>query len=84
MTMHKVLHSRDDVGRLYVSRKGGERLGSIEDSVDASIQRKEDNIKMRKENNCMDIPSNKQEKCHTRKLGCDYERKTLREKLNFF
>ena len=34
MTMHKVLHPRDDVDRLYVSRKeGGRGLASIEDSV---------------------------------------------------
>ena len=36
MTMHKALHPRDDVDRLYVSRKEAERgLASIEDSVDA-------------------------------------------------
>ena len=40
MTMHKALHPRDDVDRLYVSRKeGGRWLASIKDSVDASIQR---------------------------------------------
>ena len=40
MTMHKALHPRDDVDRLYVSRKeGGRGLASIEDCVDASIQR---------------------------------------------
>ena len=45
MTMHKALHPRDDVDRLYVSRKeGGRGLTSIEDSVDASIQRLEDYI----------------------------------------
>ena len=45
MTMHKALHSRDDVDRLYVSRKeGGRKLTSIEDTVDASIQRLEDYI----------------------------------------
>ena len=45
MTIHKALHPRDDVDRLYVSRKEGERgLASIEDSVDASIQRLEDYI----------------------------------------
>ena len=45
MTMHKALHPRDDVDRLYISRKEGERgLASIEDSVDASIQRLEDYI----------------------------------------
>ena len=38
--MHKALHPRDDVDRLYVSRKEGRRgLASIEDSVDTSIHR---------------------------------------------
>ena len=45
MTMHKALHPRDDVNRLYVSRKeGGRGLTSIEDTVDASIQRLEDYV----------------------------------------
>ena len=45
MTMHKALHPRDDVNRLYVSRKeGGRGLASIEDSIDASMQRLEDYI----------------------------------------
>ena len=45
MTMHKALHPRDDVDRLYVSRKeGGRGLTSIEDIVDASIQHLEDYI----------------------------------------
>ena len=45
MTMHKALNPRDDVDRLYVSRKaGGRRLANIEDGVDASIQRLEDYI----------------------------------------
>ena len=43
MITHKALHPRDDVVRLYVSRKeGGRGLASIEDSVDASLQRLED------------------------------------------
>ena len=43
--MHMALHSRDDVDRLYVSRKeGGRGLASIEDSIDASIQQLEDYI----------------------------------------
>ena len=42
MTMHNVLHPRDDVERLYVSRKEeGRELVGTEDSVDASIQRLE-------------------------------------------
>ena len=37
MTMHKTLHPRDEVDRLYVFRKeGGRGLASIEDSVDTS------------------------------------------------
>ena len=43
ITMYKALHPRDDIDRLYVSRrKGGRGLASIEDSIDASIQRLED------------------------------------------
>ena len=45
MTMHKALHLRDDIDRLYLSRKeGGRGLSSNEDSVDASIQWLEDYI----------------------------------------
>ena len=45
MTMHKALHPRDDAGRLYISRKeGGRGLSSIEEAVDAAIQRLEDYI----------------------------------------
>ena len=43
--MHKTFHPRDDIDRLYVSRKeGGRRLASTEDSIDASIQQLEDYI----------------------------------------
>ena len=43
--MHKALHPRDDVDRLYVPRKeGGRGLASIEDNVDTSIQRLEEYI----------------------------------------
>ena len=45
ITMHKALHPRDDVGKLYVSRKqGGRGLDSIDDTADASIQQLEDYI----------------------------------------
>ena len=38
MIMHKALHPRDDVNRLYVSTKEGRRgLASIEESIDALI-----------------------------------------------
>ena len=48
MTMHKAQHPRDDVDRLYASRKdGGRGLASIEDNVDALIQRFEDYIAKR-------------------------------------
>ena len=43
--MHKALHPRDDVDRLYESRKeGAGGFASTKDSVDASIQRLEDYI----------------------------------------
>ena len=46
MTMNKALYPRDDVDRLYVSRKeGGRGHGSIENIVDASIQWLKDYIK---------------------------------------
>ena len=39
MTMHKTLYPRNDIDRLYVSRKeNGKGFASIQDSVDASIQ----------------------------------------------
>ena len=45
MTMLKALHPRDDDDRLFVCRKErGRGLASIEDPVDASIQRLEDYI----------------------------------------
>ena len=44
--MHKALHIRDEVGRLYVLRKEG-GLASFEDHVDTSIRRLEDYIKKR-------------------------------------
>ena len=49
-TIHKALHPRDDVDRLYVSRKeGGRRLASIENSIDALIQQLENNIEKHEE-----------------------------------
>ena len=45
MAMHKALHPRDDVDRLYISRKeGGRGLARIEDNIDALIRRLEDYI----------------------------------------
>ena len=45
MTMHKALHPRDDVDRLYVpGKEGGTGLASIEDRVDISIQQLENYI----------------------------------------
>ena len=48
--MQKALHARDDIDRLYVSRKDRERgLANIEVSVDTSIRGLEDYIKKSKE-----------------------------------
>ena len=52
MTMHKALHLNNVVDRLCVPRQeGGRGLASIQDSVDAFIQRLEDNIKKCTEKN---------------------------------
>ena len=48
MTMHKALHPRNDVDRLYTSRRErGREITSIEGSVDASIQLLKDYIEKR-------------------------------------
>ena len=49
MMMHKALHPRDDVNRLYMStkKKGGRGLTNIVDSVNESIPRLEDYKKAR-------------------------------------
>ena len=45
MTIHKALHPRNDVDRLYVPiKEGGRGLASFEDSVDTPIQRLEEYI----------------------------------------
>ena len=49
MIMNEVLQPKDDIDRLYVSRKeGGRGLASIKDSVDALIRELEDYIKKSK------------------------------------
>ena len=59
MTMHKALYTRNVIDRLYVSRKEGDRRRhSIEDSVNASIQRLEDNIGKSEERLIMAFRSN--------------------------
>ena len=48
--MHKTLHLKDDIDRLYVSRKeGGSGLTSIEDCIDPIIQELEKCTKKSKE-----------------------------------
>ena len=49
ITMHKAIHLRHDVDRLYVSRKGRRKLAVIKDCVDASMQGLDDYIKKSKE-----------------------------------
>ena len=49
MTMHKAVHPKYDLERLYVSRKDeGRKLTSTEDNVDASIQQLKYYIKRKK------------------------------------
>ena len=75
MTLHKALHPRDNVDRLYVSRREGRRrLTSIENSVDTSIQRLENYIEKRGERLIIAIRNN------TNDIGTTITRKQKREK----
>ena len=47
--IHKVLYPRDDIDRLYVSRKGGRIFTNIEDNIDTLRKRRKDYIKDNKE-----------------------------------
>ena len=47
MAMQKALHHGNDIDSQYVLRKGGRGLTSIEDNVNASIQRLENYLKKR-------------------------------------
>ena len=49
ITVHKALHHENDINRLYVSRKGGRGLVSVEDSVNNSIRCLEYYIKKNKD-----------------------------------
>ena len=77
MTVHKALHPRDDVDRLYVPRKvGGRGLSSIEDSVDTSIQRLEDYLEKHEQGLITAITNNTDnmidnEMTMTRKQKCE-------------
>ena len=54
LMMQKALHPWDDVDRRYVSRKGRIWLASYEDSVDISIRRLEDFIKIKRKTDYID------------------------------
>ena len=64
MPMHKALHPRDDVDRLYVSSKEGRRGLA---SVDASIQRFEDYIEKHEKNKQTDYNHQKRYGQHDRR-----------------
>ena len=69
MTIHKALHPRDEVDRLYVPRKeGGRGHTSIEDSVDTSIQRLEDYIEKHERGLIMAIRNNTDNTIHNRMI----------------
>ena len=76
--MNKALHLRDDIDRLYVSRKEGERgLASTEDCVDAPIRRLEDYIKMYRGRLITTSSNNTNKTTITRKQKQKWEEKQL-------
>ena len=83
ITRHKVLHLRNDVDRPYVSRKGGGGLTTIQDSVNASIQRVEDFVKSAEEDwlhtsdtNINRTKINRKQKCEEKQLNGHFKQLT--------
>ena len=81
MTMYKALHYRDDVDS--VKERGGRGLVRIENSVDASIQRLEDNIEKRgrrlitaTENNTDDTTITRRQKWKVKQIYGRFKRLT--------
>ena len=78
--MQKALHTRDDVDRLYLSRKKrGRGLASSEGSVDASIQRLEDYVE-KHEGGLITATRNNTDKTKTNRMTIS--RKQNRKKNN--
>ena len=76
--MHKALHPRDDGNRVYVSRKEGRGLTSIQESVDASMQQLEDYVKKR--SGRLVTPSRKKCRQHNHQLNKDNHKTIERRK----
>ena len=82
MTMYKALHPKDDVDRLYVSRRErGRGLASIVDIVDTSIQRLEDFIQKHGERLIIAIKDNTND---TRTSGTTITRKQKWEEKQLY
>ena len=86
MTLYKALHPRDDVDKLYVSRKeGGRGLACIEGSVDTSVQRLEDYIE-KQEGGLITATRNDTENTKTNRMTktkkTKWEEKQLRGRFN--
>ena len=81
MTMHKALHTRDDVERLYVSRKeGGRGLACIKDSADALMQRLEDYIE-KQEGGLISASRNDNDNTKTNRMTITWKEKFEKRQL---
>ena len=77
------MHQYNDLD--YMHKFKGRLITAIKNNTNNKIiKRIKITRKDRKKNNCMDISSDKKKKSHNRKLGCDKESETLKEKLNLF
>ena len=80
-----VLYPRDDVDKLYVSRKEGERgLISIDDSVDASIKQLENYIEKRGERNNRKVRHQKQFWQHKDKQNGNNQKRKMGRKTTLW
>ena len=78
MTIQKVLHSRDDIDRLYVLRKGARKLISIVDSVHESIRGLREFIKKRKEE-LITVASNSTENINRKRTSSKLGNKNVKK-----
>ena len=80
MMRYKALHLRDDIDRLYVSRKGGRWLASIENSINTLIRWLEDFIK--KKQSKVNYSEQKQHKQHKHQQNNNNQKTKIRRKTS--
>ena len=83
MMRHKALHPRDDIDRLYVSRKeGGRGLIGIEDSVNESIREPKEDTK-KSQNGRIRVTSKRTDNIKTKRKTTKLRNRNRKKKKTF-